>query len=346
MSANAVNVAIAGLGRSGWDIHAKTLEKLKSSFRVVAVTDTRPDRCQEAVQRLGCRAHFDPAALFADPDVELVVIATPSHVHATQVLEALGRGKHVVCEKPMALSAGDADRMIDAAQRADRVLSVFHNMRYWPDFVKVREVCESGKLGRIVQIRLTMHRFTRRWDWQTLREFGGGALFNAGAHLVDLALQLFGPNEPRVTCDLQHTLASGDAEDHAKILLQGGSDGRTIDIEISNACAYPQETWHLMGTSGGLHGTAEQLQWKWLDLSQLPDRPVDRSTAAAERRFNREELPWQEQSWRNDAPEGRDYEAFYHDLHRHIRGGGELVITPQSVRRTLSVLEQCRAAAS
>ena len=134
MSANAVNVAIAGLGRSGWDIHAKALEKLKSSFRVVAVTDTRPDRCQEAVQRLGCRAHPDPAALFADPDVDLVVIATPSHVHATQVLEALGRGKHVVREKPMALSAGDADR----------VLSVFHNMRYWPDFVKVRDVTESG----------------------------------------------------------------------------------------------------------------------------------------------------------------------------------------------------------
>jgi predicted dehydrogenase len=275
--------------------------------------------------------------------VDLVVVATPSHVHATQVLEALARGKHVVCEKPMALSAGDADRMIDAAELSRRVLTVFHNMRYWPDFVKVREVAESGKLGRLVQIRLTMHRFTRRWDWQTLREFGGGALFNAGAHLVDLALQLFGPNEPRVTADLQRTaLSSGDAEDHAKILLQGGADGRTIDVEISNACAYPQETWHLMGTAGGLRGTAQQLQWKWFDVAQLPDRPVDRSTAAADRRFNREELPWQEQTWTNDAPKGRDYEEFYEDLHRHLRGAAPLVITPQSVRRTISVLERCR----
>ncbi len=281
--------------------------------------------------------------MFADPDVDLVVIAMPSHVHATQVLEALGSGKHVVCEKPMALSAADADRMIDAARSADRVLTVFHNMRYWPDFAKVREVAESGKLGRIVQIRLTMHRFTRRWDWQTLREFGGGALFNAGAHLVDLALQLFGPGEPRVTCDAQRTLASGDAEDHAKVLMRGGRDGRTIDIEISNACAFPQETWHVMGTAGGLRGTAQQLQWKWLDLSQLPDRPVDRSTAAAERKFNREELPWQEEQWTNAQPEGRDYEQFYEDLHAHLRGVAPLVITPQSVRRTLSVLERCAA---
>src|SRR5687767_12906989 len=123
MSANAVNVAIAGLGRSGWDIHAKTLEKLKSSYRVVAVTDSQPQRCQEAIQRLRCRAHPDPSALFADPDVDLIVVATPSHVHATQVTEALAKGKHVVCEKPMALSAADADGMINAAQRAGRVLT-------------------------------------------------------------------------------------------------------------------------------------------------------------------------------------------------------------------------------
>ena len=309
----------------------------------MAVTDTQDERCREAVQKLGCRAHAHPSALFADADVDLVVIATPSHVHATQVLEALRQGKHVVCEKPLALSVSDADRMIDVAREAGRVLTVFHNMRYWPDFAQVRDVTESGTLGRIVQIRLTMHRFARRWDWQTLREFGGGALFNAGAHLVDLALQLFGPNEPEVIADVQRTaLSSGDAEDHAKILLRGGTDGRTIDVEITNACAYPQETWHVMGTAGGLRGTAQQLHWKWLDVAQLPNRPVERSTAAAERRFNREALPWQEEQWTNDAPEERAYELFYEDLHRHLRGAGPLVITPQSVRRTLSVLEKCR----
>lgn len=352
MSANAVRVAIAGLGRSGWDIHAKTLEKLKSQFQVVGVTDSRPQRSQEAVDRLGCRAYPDPSAMFADEDVDLVVIATPSHVHATQVKEALGRGKHVVCEKPMALSVGDVDSMIDAAKRANRVLTVFHNMRYWPDFAKVREVSESGILGRIVHIRLAMHRFTRRWDWQTLREFGGGALFNAGAHLVDLALQLFGPGEPDITCDVQRTaLSSGDAEDHAKVLLRGGgggggADGRTIEVEISNACAYPQDKWHVMGTAGGLAGTAEQLRWKWLDFSQLPQRPVDRDTAAANRRFNREELPWQEATWTNDVPEDAAYVAFYEDLHAHLHGKGELAITPQSVRRTIAVLERCRDGAT
>ena len=292
---------------------------------------------------MGCRAHPDFAALLDDRDVELVVIATPSHVHAAQAMEALSRGKHVVCEKPMALSAADADRMIEAAERGSRLLTVFHNMRYWPDFLKVREVIGSGKLGRIVQIKLTMHRFTRRWDWQTVREFGGGALFNAGAHLVDLALQLFGPAEPHVTADLQHALSSGDAEDHAKILLRA-PDAPTIEVEISNACAYPQDAWHVMGTAGGLRGTSQSLQWKWLDMSSLPQRPLDRSTAAAERRFNREALHWQEESWSKTGEESPDYASFYDDLFSALRRGDAPAITPQSVRRTLSVLEKCRRA--
>ena len=280
--------------------------------------------------------------MLADRDLELVILATPSHLHAAQTIEALQRGKHVVCEKPMALSAVDADRMIAAAEQGGRLLTIFHNMRYWPDFLKMREVIASGKLGRIVQIKITMHRFTRRWDWQTLREFGGGALFNAGAHLVDLALQLFGDATPIVTADLQHALSSGDAEDHAKIVLRGPR-APTIEVEISNACAYPQEVWHVMGTAGGLRGSHEQLHWKWIDPGALPDRPVDRNPAAADRKFNRETLEWHEESWTRSSDENSDYVRFYEDLHRSLHGA-PLAITPQSVRRTLSVLEAARVA--
>jgi len=340
LSANpVVNVGIIGLGRSGWDIHARTLRTMPECYRVVSVTDGDEKRSREAVAALRCRAHASVELLFADSEVELVVIASPSHVHADQTMAALGRGKHVVCEKPMALSAADADRMIDASVRADRLLTVFHNMRYWGDFRTVRDVIASGSLGRIVQIKITMHRFTRRWDWQTLREFGGGALFNAGAHLVDLALQLFGDADPIITADLQRTITSGDAEDHAKILLRG-EGAPTIEVEISNACAYPQDTWHVMGTAGGLRGTHDALHWKWVDFASLLDRPVDRTPAAADRRFNREDLPWQEASWVKGGEESPDYRLFYEDLYRSLRHDVPLAITPQSVRQTVAVLDR------
>src|SRR5262245_20687103 len=131
MTLRAVNVGIVGLGRSGSDIHAQTVKKLKSLFTVCAVADSDPARRREAMEQLGCRAHPDLSGLLDDPDVDLVVLATPSHVHAEQTIESLGRGKHVVCEKPMALSISDADRMIAAAEKGGRLLTIFHNMRYW-----------------------------------------------------------------------------------------------------------------------------------------------------------------------------------------------------------------------
>jgi scyllo-inositol 2-dehydrogenase (NADP+) len=342
--AGVVNVGIAGLGRSGWSIHAKTLERLPSQFRVAAVADSDAIRRDEAIGRFACPAYPDFRQLIADGDVELVVIATPSHVHAAQTIEALQAGKHVVCEKPMALTAADADRMIEQADRAGRTLTVFQNMRYWGDYRKVRELIESGKLGRIVRIRITLEQFSRRWDWQTLREFGGGILFNAGAHLTDLATQLFGPSEPQVWADLGRTLTSGDAEDHAKIILRG-ENAPTIEIEISNSCAYAPERWHVMGTAGGLHGTPEHLEWKWIDPSALPDRPADRSSAAADRMYNREDLVWQTDSWSKSSEESPDHVAFYRDLYETLRSGASVAITPQSVRRSIAVLEKCSRSA-
>src|SRR5689334_20581655 len=89
-----INVGIVGLGRSGWDIHAQTLSgtiapALKSKFRVAAVTDPSPQRRDEATATLKCKAYPDLPSLLADRDVELVVIATPSHVHAAQSIEAI-----------------------------------------------------------------------------------------------------------------------------------------------------------------------------------------------------------------------------------------------------------------
>jgi scyllo-inositol 2-dehydrogenase (NADP+) len=337
-----INIAIVGLGRAGWDIHALALEKLPEHFKIAAVVDRDAGRRAEACQRFGCGEtdHFDN--VLADKDIELVVIATPNLLHAPQTIAALRAGKHVVCDKPMATSLAEADAMIRAAEESGRALSIFHNMRYWPDFMKIREVIDSGILGRIVQIRLAWQRFGRRWDWQTLREFGGGMLNNSGAHLLDLALQLFGPADPQVTAILDRTLASGDAEDHVKVILRAPGSP-TIDVEVSHTDPYPQDRWHIMGTSGGLRGTNDQLEWKWVDWSTMPPRPVDRSPSAAGRSWNREELSWQSASWKKDEPYGADYARYYRDMFEVVRKGKPVVVTPESVRRVIALLDKCRS---
>jgi scyllo-inositol 2-dehydrogenase (NADP+) len=341
MTQTQIRVGIAGLGRSGWDIHAKLLAPLQEQYQVVAVVDADENRRQEAIDRFDCQAYTEYDQLLADPAVELVVVALPSFLHADGAIAALDAGKHVVCEKPMATGLADADRMIEAAERTGRVLTIFQQRRYNPDFVKVREVIHSGVLGRIVQIRLTESRFSRRWDWQTLQKFGGGSLNNTGPHFLDMALQLFGDNYPdEVFCHLDRTLTLGDADDHLKVLFKG-KDAPTIDVEISSACAYPPETWNVMGTQGGLAGTTQQLRWKWVDWDAQPPRQLDLQPTP-NRSYNFDQLMWHEASWDVAQDTSPKYAGFYHDLYATVRQGHTLAITPQSVRRVMWLIDECQ----
>ena len=211
MSTSPVTVGIVGLGRSGWDIHAAALQRIPERYRVVAVTDLIEARRQQATEVLSCRAYSNPADLFADPEVELVIVASPNYLHPVHTIAALQAGKAVVCEKPVAPRLVDLDSMIAAAERTGNLFTVFQNRRYDPGFRKIKEVIASGKLGRIVEIKISAHSFGRRWDWQTLRGYAAGQLRNNGVHFLDHAVELMGFAEPEVFSHLERTLALGDA---------------------------------------------------------------------------------------------------------------------------------------
>lgn len=337
--AQPIRVGIAGLGRSGWNIHVPLLAELPTQYRIVAAVDSDPKRLAEAQDRFACRPYADYEDLLKDPEVELVVVALPTHLHAEASIRALEMGKAVVCEKPMAASLADADRMIAAAEATGNLLTIFQNRRYMPDFLKVREVIASGVLGRIVLIHIVSSNFGRRWDWQTLKEYGGGMLNNIGAHYVDQALQLFGEGQPEIFCHLERVLTLGDADDHVKLILRGPG-APMIDIELSSACAYPQDNWHIMGTQGGLVGTTEHLRWKYIDPSKLPPRQVDRRPTP-DRSYNAEEYDWHEEEWDIGEYQGPGQLGFYLDLYATMRRGEPLAVTPRSVRRVMWVLEEC-----
>ncbi len=334
-----ISVGIVGLGRSGWNIHAKALTKLPGHFAVTAVVDPSEERRAEAEQGCGAVAYEAFDDLLAHDGLDVIVVASPSTMHITQVCAALASARHVVCEKPMALTAADADRMIAAAETHGRILAPFQNRRYEPHFMKVREIIESGLLGRILQIRINWSHFTRRWDWQTLKARGGGSLNNHGAHLLDHALQLFGPSRPEIFVDLKRALTLGDAEDHVKLILHG-RDAPTVEVEASSADAFPGERWHVMGTSGGLHGTTEELHWRWVDWATMPERKINEGPAEG-RLYIHEELDWQEATWKVDSDAEMTSLSFYREFYEAIRYDRPMTVTPASVRRQVDVLERC-----
>ncbi|MCA9272761.1 MAG: Gfo/Idh/MocA family oxidoreductase [Phycisphaerales bacterium] len=335
-----VRVGIAGLGRSGWLIHAMTINEMPGKFRVVAVADPKEERLAEAVELFGCGVHRTFESLVEDDAVDVIVVATPSHLHEEHTIRALRAGKHVIVEKPFSMSAAEARNMIATAEEVGRIIAPFQNRRFEGHFLKVRELIDAGTFGEIVQIRMAWHFFSRRWDWQAMRRYGGGALTNNGAHLIDQAMELFGEGEPEIFLDLKPGLTLGDAEQHMKLVLHGEGHP-TIDIELTNACAFPQKRWLIMGTSGGLEGTTQELRWRSVDWSKMPERELDLG-AASDRLYNNEDMVWNEGEWKDTATSRDPYKRFFANLHAAICSGRPLVVTPASALRCMEVLDRCR----
>ena len=339
-STTPIRAGIAGLGRSGWGIHANAIANEPDHFSVAAVCDPDSGRRDEAADRFDCMTYNTIDELIADDAVELAVVASPSQFHVSDTIKALRAGKHVIVEKPFAPSLAGVDEMIAVAKETGKLLTVNQNYRYHPDMLKIKEVVDSGVLGRIVQMRMTGNGFRRRWDWQTLKEYGGGDLNNKGSHPIDWSILFFDDPNPEIFCHMERTpLHAGDAESHVKLIIKP-NDGPLIDIELSNTCAYPQDAWLVMGTQGTLVSSdRREIRWKYFDPAQAPPLVLD-TKPTPDRSYNSEKLPWQEESFKPNFNFGMS--ALYQDLYASIREGAPLVITAESVRRNVEIMERCR----
>lgn len=333
--ATPIKTGIVGLGRAGWNIHAKRLRS-DARFQISAVTDLESARLEQARDELSCQTYPDAATLLQEADCELVVIASQSVDHAAQSIQSLESGRHVVVEKPMATNLAEADRMIAAAQGAGKKLWVHQNYRYQADFRHLLEVIQSGILGEVFQIRMRGLGFARRNDWQTLRKYGGGTLNNTGPHFVDMALLLLDSPVEKMFSSLQLTSDAGDAEDHVKLLLQG-RNGRVADIEISTSCAFPEPKWTLLSTRGTLVCDGKTSEIKWFDAADVTPLEVIEGAVAGRKYGNDEKLPWREEE--RPATTGAT-DDFYDNVYAVLREGASQHITPESVREVIRLIEQ------
>ena len=344
MAMKRIRVGIIGQGRSGCNIHAHLMTLLREKFDLVAVADPIAERVDDARKRFGCRGFSHYREMAHSMDLELIVNATPSHLHVPLTAELLGQGHNVLCEKPLASQTTDVDRLVETAAETGAVLAVFQQSRFAPYFQKVREVIDSKVLGRVVMIRCAFTGFARRWDWQTLQQFNGGNLLNTGPHPLDQALQLFGTaEEPRVFCLMDRANTFGDAEDHVKLILFG-ERSPTIDLEISSCSAYPVSTYRVYGTRGGLDGTTTHVEWKYYLPEESPEQHLI-TEPLPDRAYCNEEITWHEDSW--DVPDEQSNLfdtigiSYYNDLYEVLTAGKEPVVKVSDVRRQIAVIEEC-----
>ena len=328
--------AVAGLGRAGWSLHVAAIRGRKD-FVLTEVMDLEEARLAEAQAEFGCRTFRDWKSFLKVSEAELVVVATQSHDHAPMSLQALAAGKHVLVEKPMATRFSDVDKLIAAAKKSRKLLTVHQSARFHPDYLHLQEILRRGVLGRIFEIKRGGYGFARRNDWQTLRKYGGGQLNNNGVHLIDQVVQLLDSRVTAVFGDLQQILNPGDGEDHVKVVFRAES-GMLAEVEITQS-ALPQPAWVVLGTRGTLISDGETFRLRYVVGKLKPLKPIDAKAVAGRKYGLGEKIEFKEETLPAAITPKRN---FYDYLYDSIRKGKPPYVTPKSVRNTMEVMRLAR----
>ncbi len=178
-----VAVGIIGSGFEA-DIHAASFQIMPEEAEVVAVASPTPGHAEDLARRYGIpRVFRDYREMLAERDIEMVTIAAPNYLHAEMTAAAAGAGKHVVCEKPLAITLEEADAMIEACNRAGVLLLYAEELFFTPKYVKAKEMAGQGAFGRVHLVKQSEKHFGPHspWFWDVDLS-GGGVLMDMGCH--------------------------------------------------------------------------------------------------------------------------------------------------------------------
>lgn len=188
-----MRIGVVGAGVIG-RLRAQSIREHPAT-RLAAVFDPSAAAAAKATADSGAPS-LTTLASFLEVDMDAVVVSSPVHVHEEACLGAIARGRHILCEKPMSNTAASCRRIVDAALKADRVLAVGFNIRYYPAIRFVKDTIDSGRIGTLDHLRLFgghegLPKFRSEWEYKAPQS-GGGAMMDIGVHMSDLARYLLG----------------------------------------------------------------------------------------------------------------------------------------------------------
>jgi predicted dehydrogenase len=238
--AEPVDVALIGYGFVGKTVHAPLIASVPG-LRLHTIVSSRAAQVREEWPDVRVVAEADEA--FADPAVQLIVIAAPNQVHAPLAHAALSRGKHVVVDKPFTVDLAEARAVVKHAEEAGRLLSVFHNRRWDSEFLTLRRLMADDVLGDIVELHSHYDRYRPRVQdrWRERPGPGAGLWLDLGSHLADQALVLFGMPEA-IYADICAQRPGAMVDDYFHVLLR-----------------YPSAPSHAGGRRVLLHGSSQAM---------------------------------------------------------------------------------------
>lgn len=248
-----IGIGIIGAGHFG-AVHARALASIDEA-RLVAACGPNADTLAAFTARHGGTATTDWRDLLAIPDIDIVVIATPHHLHHEVAIAALEAGKHVLLEKPMAHDVASCRAIDAAARRGEGMLMIGHVMHFFRPIVLARQIIESGEIGSPIAGHAIYSKFwmeSNRRDWHLRTETGGGMLMTAGIHALDRLVFLMGGRVAAVGAMAGALFHSQDADDTAMLNLRF-DDGRLAQVtSIAHDGAGVRSTVDIVATRGTL----------------------------------------------------------------------------------------------
>jgi predicted dehydrogenase len=329
-----VNVGIIGFGRIGAE-HSGWLAQA-NGIKAVAAADATEARRAIAVGR-GLKAFSTPEELLIDPSIDAILIATPTAMHFDHAMAALAGGKHVMVEKPMTLDLKTSRQLVDEAHRRKRVLSVFHNRRWDPDYLTLRQAAQSGQFGRIINVESRLGQWAScvgpaakeyRPGWRNEASFGGGGLYDWGSHFIDQLWRLLHPAKPvRLFAQLRGNVWTRDCDDFARVLIDFDNGAAGL-VEINTTTMRPLPRWHVDGLTGSadspFSASFDTSAWATLEFTPVHGE-------------RKQLLP--------RATAGLTEREIWESFARAVSGGAFPAVSPESVLPTMALLDAARESA-
>ena len=311
-------VGFIGYGHMGSGYHYQVAEDRRDAADLVpvAVYDVRQSQRDLAVER-GLKAYDDLDKFLSDDEFDVVVVATPNNFHREMTCRALEAGKHVICEKPAAMTSGEIEEMIATSERTGKKLFIHQNRRFDVDFLAVKHAYDTGRLGKIHTIESNFCGGTLM-GWRAFEDHAGGILFDWGVHLIDQIVYLIDEPVKSVWADV-YKEKNPEVDDRATVIFtfEGGTKAK---VTVSGTFLAPYQRF-------AVYGEKEDA------IAYGKDGAFVRQQEILEEDLDRVEYP-------DDGYEvDQDWAALYTNMIDTIDGKAEMLVRYDQVRTVFRIIE-------
>jgi predicted dehydrogenase len=314
-----VHIGFVGLGRV-LDYHLPAIRQVGDRFKITSVYDVSAERTKEIAQSLHATPCGSYEEMLSDPTIELVVVGTPPRFHSDHAVQALQKGKHVLLEKPMALTVEEANKIVAAAVKSGKIVTVNHNHRFsgHQQYPYIKNALDDNIIGRPyhynVQLMSDWGGYQGSPDyipnWECKKEHGGGTLLSWGPHLVDMVLHAH-PAAPHSVYARTHSdgwAFDGDSYSNTTVTFE---DGATAQIEISYVSPFLFNVFYVQGETGAI-------KYDQATNNIYIKKGVEEKTV---------------------TPTPLSADMIYDNLYKAITQGEKVLIDPRDILLTIAVLE-------